>query len=124
MATGCLIGLLLIAALSLGGCREPTAAVKGKATFDGRPLNNGAIQFLPTDGNYRRAASVAVVDGRYDIPVLVPGEKVVSVQGVKNESNGPEPQPLPENLEGNRATVVLRPGRNTFDITLETARGR
>ena len=122
MATGCLIGLLLIAALSLGGCREPTAAVKGKVTFDGRPLNNGTIQFLPTDGNYRKAASAAVVDGRYGISVLVTGEKVVSVVGVRNESKGPEPQPLPDNLEGNRVTVVVRPGRNTCDITLDTKR--
>lgn len=119
MLTGWRVGWLLVAALSLGGCREPTAAVEGSVTFDGQPLRKGAIQFLPADGNYRKAASVAVIDGRYGIPALMPGEKRVSVQGVKNESRGPEPQPLPENLEGNRATVVLRPGHNTFDVSLD-----
>lgn len=120
MPTSRRIGLLLAAALSLGGCRKPTAAVEGSVTFDGQRLRVGAIQFLPTDGTYRQAASVAVVDGRYGIPRLVPGEKVVSVQGLRNDSHGPEPQPLPDSLEGNRAIVVLRPGRNTFDVSLET----
>ncbi|MEI6240413.1 MAG: hypothetical protein WCR51_08480 [Planctomycetia bacterium] len=120
IAPGSLIGALLATALVLAGCREPKASVEGTVTFEGQPLRKGAIQFLPTDGNYRKAASVAVIDGRYGIPALMPGEKRVSVQGVKNESYGPEPQPLPENLEGNRATVVLRPGHNTFDVSLET----
>jgi len=123
IAPGSLIGALLATALVLGGCSERKASVEGTVTFEGQPLRVGAIQFLPTDGTYRQAASVAVVDGRYGIPRLVPGEKVVSVQGVKNDSHGPEPQPLPENLEGNRAIVVLRPGRNTFDITLGEKKG-
>lgn len=113
-------GALLATALVLSGCREPTAAVEGAVTFDGQPLRKGAIQFMPTDGNYRKAASAAVIDGRYGIPSLVTGEKVVSVRGVRNESRGPEPLPLPDNLEGDRTTVVLGPGRHTIDITLKT----
>lgn len=117
---GCLIGCLLAAAVSLGGCREPRAAVEGTVTFNGQPLHNGAIQFLPADGNYRKAASAAVVDGRYRIPVVTVGKKVVSVVGVKNGSKGPEPQPLPEDLEGNNVTVDLGPGYRTIDISLTT----
>lgn len=118
--SGWLFLCLVMGAVLVRSCREPTATVEGTVTFDGRPLRLGAIQFFPTGGTYRKAASAPVIDGRYRIPIVATGQKAVSVRGVKNETVGPEPQPLPENLEGNNVTVDLGPGYRTIDISLTT----
>lgn len=118
--TNPLLWAALAAVMASAGCSEPTAVVEGAVRFDGEALNVGAIQFLPGDGDYRKAASAPVLAGRYRIPRLKPGEHVVSVRGVRNESRGPEPRPLPDNLEGNDAIVVLGSGSNTIDISLKT----
>lgn len=61
----------LAVAVLVGGCgggdglkRE---AVSGKVTFNGKPLEQGTIQFLPTQGDQNAGAWGQIVDGAYSI---------------------------------------------------------
>jgi hypothetical protein len=63
---------LLMAILGLvcgcgGPVGPPREAVSGKVTVDGRPLERGDIQFLPTKGSQSGAGWGSIVDGAYEI---------------------------------------------------------
>jgi len=104
--------LLLLGALWLGltigcgGSGAGLAVVKGKVTYKGKPVPNGTINFLPTDGNKPSATGEIQPDGSYSLKTFVtnrPGEgavigqhKVVIVAMVDMASRLPEERiPLP-----------------------------
>lgn len=59
-----LVLLLLLAT----GCGPSTAvAIKGQVTFDGLPVDQGSITFVPTSEGKKLAA--AIVGGQYEIPL-------------------------------------------------------
>jgi hypothetical protein len=70
---------LSVVALGCGG--TPVAAVHGKITLDGQPVENGSIVFLPAASGGRKAAA-AVQQGSYTIPPedqLAPGSYRVEI---------------------------------------------
>jgi hypothetical protein len=70
--------------LMLAGCGKgsgSTATVTGTVKFKGEPIANGAITFIPDDGN-GQSVSAKIVDGRYSIEVG-PGPKKVTIMGEK-----------------------------------------
>jgi hypothetical protein len=66
----------LAAAAGCGG-GPPKAHVRGKVTFDGKPLAEGIIQFFPT-GATGQTASAPIKDGVYDAEASV-GEMKVTI---------------------------------------------
>jgi type 1 fimbria pilin len=74
---------LLLAALASGGCGKPqTALVSGKVTFDGTPLANGTISFVPA-GGATATAGVPIKDGQYTAE-MPPGKKSVQISAMKS----------------------------------------
>jgi hypothetical protein len=79
------VSLLLALAISVVGCGRPegpkTSVVTGEVTLDGAPLDEGAINFLPVDGNgVPSGAKISSGTYRADVPL---GEKRVEIRAPK-----------------------------------------
>ncbi len=130
-------GILL---LTVAGCGGSTS-VSGTVTYDGQPVQDGAITFLPGDGQGPGVGG-PISDGVYRIGEITPGEKVVQIIGVKAipfatttaelqkqaeeaRSRGQVAAPVeradtvPDNAQGNNATVEIQPGSQTLDFDLK-----
>jgi len=133
-------GLALAPALALvvlTGCNAgltSRAPVQGRVTFDGQPVDNGAIAFLPLgngqDAQFR--AGAPIVDGKYNVTAdrgPSPGKYRVEIYWNKKTgkkiSNDP-PNTIDETKQVLPAryntksdlTVDVQPGRNTLDFNL------
>lgn len=120
-----LLGILLLSPVL--GCAAK-ANVKGKVTFDGKPVARGGIVIASPDGEADKdigRASIAA-DGTYRIVNLVPGKKRVQVAAFRlilpaSEATERLPPPVPDfpdDAEGNGQIIELRPGENEVDIHL------
>lgn len=56
---------LIITLLGCGGPRQ--VAVEGDVTFDGQPIEEGSISFIPEAGTESRKASAAIIKGSYRV---------------------------------------------------------
>ena len=75
--------LALITALVLSGCggKESGIPVSGEVTFQGRPLDQGSIEFSPAEGQ-GTISGAPIMNGRYEIPAdhgLQPGKYDVRI---------------------------------------------
>ena len=58
----------LLACVFLSGCSDSNRAeVYGTVTLDGKPVEQGVINFFPTDGNKGPSAGSTIEGGRYEI---------------------------------------------------------
>jgi hypothetical protein len=80
--------------LAIAGCDNPApAGVTGTVTFDGKPLANATVIFLPTDGS-RSSVGVTDTQGQYKLrfsastPGAVVGEHKVEI---RTATNDPDP---------------------------------
>jgi hypothetical protein len=108
----------------LVGCsgEGDTGEVSGTVNFDGKPVEDGAINFFPTDGKSPTAGDV-IKDGKYSInkvpvgnmKVTISGSKVV---GKKKVYNTPESPEMP-------VTQELLPAKynDKSELTFEVKRG-
>lgn len=72
----------LAAVVVIAGCGgPPRAQVRGKVTIDGRPLENGSIEFFPVDGK-GQTAGTAIQNGEYQVETSV-GEMKVTINGTE-----------------------------------------
>ena len=70
MAPRWLVGLVLVGALffAAGGCGNSNrGAVRGMVTFNGAPLKEGQISFVPLDLKQGPTAGAVIVNGKYQI---------------------------------------------------------
>jgi hypothetical protein len=104
------VALFLTASFCLtagcGSSSQGLALVKGKVTYKGKPVPNGTINFLPTNGNKPSASGEIQSDGSYSLKTFVSNRpsdgavvgqhKVVIVAMVDMASRLPEERiPLP-----------------------------
>jgi hypothetical protein len=80
-----LIATLLLS-LAATGCGR-TTSVTGRVTYDGQPVQNGAITFYPADGQGPSAGAM-VADGQYRVEGITPGKKMVQVVGALGRDEG------------------------------------
>jgi hypothetical protein len=77
-----LLAIVCCCLLPLSGCGDASStALHGTVTFDGAPVTNGSIVFLPATGEGPKAAA-AIEEGKYTIPAdvgLKPGGYRVEV---------------------------------------------
>jgi hypothetical protein len=77
--------LLLVAVSGCGGPDGPErAAVQGTVTFDGEPVPEGTIKFIPTEGTTGPTSGGRIEDGKFHItedvgPVI--GRQLVAITG-------------------------------------------
>jgi hypothetical protein len=131
------VACLLLAVLT--GCKKTTTA-SGQVTCDGQPLKSGSILFEPTDG-HGAGCGGKITDGKYQVEVT-PGAKTVLVTGLTMKAyDMKNPQqaglakaaaergnasgtyecadPTVANAEGNRVSLEVKEGKQTFDFTLK-----
>ncbi|WP_425395158.1 hypothetical protein [Aeoliella sp.] len=81
-------GAVLLAAFVASGCGESDGrlAVEGTVTFDGQPLPEGKISFMPLPGTSSPTAGATISQGKFQVPPekgLKPGEFEVSINAVR-----------------------------------------
>src|SRR5689334_14113361 len=75
--------LSLAALLSMAfGCGGSAASVSGDVTFNGEPVGEGFITFLPSDGKGPSTAG-PIEGGHFAVDNITPGSKVVKIEAVK-----------------------------------------
>jgi hypothetical protein len=125
----------------LAGCGASTATVSGEVTYDGQPVGDGYITFTPADGKGNDAGA-PISGGRYTVTGLPPGPKVAKVVAVKKVNFASTSEEMmqraaearksgdytglvdpadtiPDNAEGNNATVELKAGAQTLNFALK-----
>jgi hypothetical protein len=63
------------------GCEQKTS-VSGMVTYNGQPIENGAISFKPT-GSTGRSFAGGITNGKYEIPEAQPGAWTAIIIGTK-----------------------------------------
>jgi hypothetical protein len=127
-----LAALLFIAATSAGCSSSGTAAVEGKVTFGGEPIDVGTITFLPE--SEAGAKTGGLIDkGAYRVDPKVgpsPGPHRVEIRwakptGKKSKNEFGEEierrqEGLPEKYHAQSTlTADIKPGKNAIDFQLE-----
>ena len=119
--------LLVLCLLGYGTSGPQTVAVTGEVTYDGAPLEQGDILFIPQDQTLAPEAG-KIKDGKYSLQAK-PGTCRVEIRAVKNGPDTPvfEGQPLasnflpPEyNLQSKLTAEVKPSGENHFPFTLSS----
>ena len=111
----CFIGLLLVCAV---GCNPstpnfPRAAVEGEVTFNGKPLEQGTVRFVPIDGTPGPKHAVQVKQGMFAAsaeqgPVV--GQHRIEIESTDNGGYAPDDEQALAELEHvrSRSIRVLR----------------
>ena len=111
--------LALLWSVASAGCGPARGVLEGSVTCDGVPVTEGYVMLFPTDGNYRNSSSVKIVDGRYRIEGIAPGERRVSLENLKirpSPDAAASPVAIPPNAYP--ATITVEAGRCTLDFAL------
>lgn len=90
------------------------AKVSGKVTFQGKPVAEGEIAFVPADPKAGKTVTASIKDGSYSV-ALAPGQYAVAVTGSKD-------MPLPAKYAASDTsglTAEVKDGANTLDIDLK-----
>ena len=139
----CLVALSMLAVLPACSKASKTEGVTGVITYNGEPLADATVKFLPTDATGSQSYGKTNEKGEYKLQTLLgaadagttPGEYKVTVDCITTvetgnmiEENGEEkPETVAESLipakynnaETSGLTATVKPGDNTinFDLT-------
>lgn len=126
---------LFLALAGLMGCSGGSgrATVQGKVNYDGNPVDNGGIVFIPLGGGDNKATG-QIVDGKYALDATrgpFPGKhkveiiwtkktgKLIPTPGDPGNKTEETKQVIPAKYNTkSELTVDVTPGRNTFDFEL------
>ncbi len=134
-----MLRVLLLLLCSVGiGCGG-TITVSGDVTYDGVPVENGRIDFIPVDGK-GTSASGSIKAGKYKVTSAAAGERIVQITAVNDvavprsnedlakeweayRAKGMEPpnesaDRIPPNAVGNNQTVEVRTGVQEYHFHL------
>lgn len=135
---------LIVVCVLAAGCGSGNTSVQGTVTFNGVPVDNGYITFFPTDVA-SSAAAAPIRDGKYHVASLTPGPRVVEIVANKKidfaassaEMDQQRKKPktndspsgaavsaalIPADAVGNRQTIDIPAGQQTFDFHLKSDR--
>jgi hypothetical protein len=127
------LGGLLLASLLLAGCDgDNRVVVKGTVQFDGKPIADGSINFVPNDGKSQTAGG-AIKEGKYSVRVpvgpmkiTISEPKVVGKKKLYDTPDSPERPIMAESLPAKYADrdkteleYEVKPGLNEKDWDLK-----
>jgi hypothetical protein len=131
--------LLAAAALAAAGCGAKKPVLTGVVTLDGRPVDNGTIQFFPVAGDGQTSAAIIGPDGRYRVEasptklkVVIHSSKVIGKRKMYDDQpDSPMVDVMEEilparysDMNKTELTVTVGPGENEKDFTLTSAKGK
>lgn len=112
-------GAACVILVGLTGCGKPLGTLEGKVTFEGEPVTGGYVMLFPTDGNYRNSSSVRIVDGRYCITGIVPGERRVNLDHLElSAAADGEARRVPSVAGSFPEMITVAAGLHQFDLEL------
>jgi hypothetical protein len=125
--------LIAWAGVALSGCGSSLSTVSGNVTLDGKPLEKGAISYVPANAK-DSPATAEISGGKYELQVMA-GKNAVQISapvvvGKRKEYEGPD-APLVEITEEsvppkyNSETTLsfdVQPGKNSKDWAIESQR--
>ena len=125
-------GAAVLTAVLLAGCGGSSSTVSGEVTYDGTPVENGTITFLPAAREGTPAAG-PITDGHYTVSGLPPGRRIVQITAVKKlqfaksreearfKKGGAANRAdiIPPNAEGNNAPVEVKAGDQVLNFALK-----
>ena len=134
------LGASTLCMLCFFGCADSgpaTAEVSGTVLLDGRPIEEGSIQFIPVGGSRGPGSGGIIQDGQYRIPRqkgVVVGTNRVELRAFKNAGTKIQDPTAPPGVRtearvqafppefNDRSTVVkeIRAGSNTIDFDVDT----
>jgi len=132
-----LVSLLCLTSLVIGCSSSSRAEVYGTVLLDGQPIEEGSIQFIPTDGTTGPSTGGVISKGKYHIysrDGAVVGKNRVELRSFKMSNQKiQDPTAPPGTLTtlrvqafppeyNDQSTVVkeIRPGSNTIDFDVWT----
>jgi hypothetical protein len=128
------------------GCGGSSASISGAVTYNGEPVGDGSITFIPVDGKGPSVGS-PIEGGHYLLDSISPGPKLVRIEAYKkvhfaqsseemakkaaaaNKYFGDgsgliEPADvIPPNADGNNTKMTIEPGQQTHDFHLKKLGG-
>lgn len=128
--------IITLTLLGASGCGEggpPRASVQGTITWEGTPIEDGKISFIPQNGGPEVTAKI--IGGKYELPKIegpVIGTNLIAILGLRNlgpqEAGPPHPpgtmiettqQFIPtEYNNSSKLTVEIQDGENTHNLVL------
>ena len=137
IALGVICGLMGLALAGCGETKSSRAEIRGEVTLDGKPLEQGAIRFIPVQAGSGTATGGDIKAGKYRIPAdrgAALGTNRVEVTALRATGKRvPNPMGKPgdtvEMFEGAVAarfdsastlTKVVEPGSNTANFAVES----
>jgi hypothetical protein len=132
-----LVGGVVLVVLLVGCSGQGGRRVWGKVSWEGEPIREGDIEFIPIEGTGGPSVGGLIRDGAYDLPAargpLAGGTYRVELRAVRDTGRFPpgprHPKALPErepifppeyNVQSKlRVTVRDRAGENQFDFHLK-----
>jgi hypothetical protein len=127
----------VVALAAAGGCTARKPVVSGVVTLDGRPLDNGTIQFFPVAGDGQTSGAAIGPDGRYRVEASPTKMKVVihasKVVGKRKAYDDVPNSPMIDIMEDilparysdmnkTELTADIVPGENQLDFDLHSDR--
>lgn len=130
--------------MAIPGCGDTgpqRVAVQGMVQFDGRPITDGLIRFIPLEGTHGPESAAAIVNGKYDLDVaggppagnlrveIRQGGMVPAALTSENSATAHQKYQVPQNKippqfnEKSSLSVEAVAGKiNTFDFDLKAPR--
>jgi hypothetical protein len=124
MRDGCWCALVA-AALVLEGCSTgpATGTVTGDVTFDGQPIKDGRITFVPIDGQGQTGGG-AIKDGKFEAQNVPVGTMKVEINGNKLTGKKIKAYDTPESPVSDEIVELVPPRYNfNSEIKLDVKRG-
>jgi len=122
---------IAVAVTALAGCGSSGTAASGDVTFDGQPVDDGGIVFVPDGGADATQVGASIHDGKYAIDDgrgLRPGKYKVQITWMKKTgkkfqgADGIEDEKLqvlpPRFNTETTQTAEVKRGKNTISFTL------
>jgi hypothetical protein len=141
MRRSCIAGQLVVAAVfCCTGCGANLGVATGNASYEGTPIERGAITFTPADGK-GPVVGGEIRGGKYSVTEIPLGPKVVHIDAFKDVNFASSSQEMmdraaeartrgdssglvdpadiiPPQAQGNDQNVEIKPGANQLDFHL------
>lgn len=136
------LSLALVMLCGCGGDDDPTLPISGTVKLNGEPVAHGDIEFAAKQPNGLRRGAM-IVNGQYKTAPregLVPGEYIVRIFSVPNQSTPADQQIMPGeedlgapsardmippeyNMRSKQTITVTAEGPNVFDYDIQSKKG-
>lgn len=109
--------LLLLVVVCISGCSDDgLTAVSGTVTFDGEPVADGSISFMPVDGNGITAGGI-IENGKYKARVS-PGEMAIQIHASREvKKDNPTAEEIERGLDSDMVPYI--PSQYNLESTLK-----